>query len=180
MRRISVVKSGQITVSPSGTNLTEAIKLAEQARLNRLQIIEGALSIEHQLNAIILHYFFGSSHERRAAFESLILDSDWCSFSAKRKLITHIINEQNLLEGRDKAEFDKLMRDVMSVRNAFTHGKLVSDEKRVWVSYFEGRPQRQELTDEYLANVETLLRTAFDKTFELVVKIGATKPAGSP
>ena len=142
MKRIPVVKSGQVTVTTSGTNVTEAFKLAEQARLNRLQVIEGALSIEHQLNAIILHYFFGSSHPRRATFESLILDSDWCSFAAKRKLITQIVNEQKLLEGQDKADFDKLMRDVMSARNAFTHGKLASDEKNVWLSYFEGRPQK--------------------------------------
>jgi hypothetical protein len=175
MKRISVVKSGQVTVATSGTNVTQAIKLAEQARLIRLQVIEGALSIEHQLNAIILHYFFGSSHPRRATFESLILESDWCSFAAKRKLITHIVNEQNLLEGQDKGDFDKLMRDVMSVRNAFTHGKLVSDEKTVWLSYFEGRPQKKELTDVYLTEIETLLRVGFDKTFELVAKIEATK-----
>ena len=108
----------------------------------------------------------------------MVLGSDWCSFAAKRKLITHIINEQNLLEGGDKNEFDKLMRDVMSVRNAFAHGKLSSDdERRVWLSFFSGTPQKQELTDEYLTEIETLLRVAFDKTFGLAVKIGATKPA---
>ena len=63
----------------------------------------------------------------------------------------------------------------MSVRNAFTHGKLVSDEKTVWLSHFEGRPQKKELTDDYLTEIETLLRLGFDKTFELVAKIGATK-----
>ena len=68
MKRISALKSGQVTVTTSGTNLTEAVKLAEEARLNRLQVIEGALSIEHQVNAIILHYFFGSSHPRLAYF----------------------------------------------------------------------------------------------------------------
>ena len=139
-------------------------------------MIEGALSVENQLDAVILHYFFGPSHERRAVFESLVLGSDWCSFAAKRKLITHIINEQNLLEGGDKNEFDKLMRDVMSVRNAFAHGKLSSDdERRVWLSFFEGTPRKVELTDEYLTKVETLLLLAFDKTSKLEVKIGATK-----
>ena len=67
------------------------------------------------------------------------------------------------------------MRDVMSVRNAFTHGKFVSDEKAVWLSYFEGRPQKKELTDNYLTEIETLLRVGFDKAFELVAKIEATK-----
>ena len=76
MKRISVVKTGQIPVKTSDTNLTEAIRLAEQAQTNRLQVMEGALTVENQLNAVILHYFFGSSHERRAVFESLILNSD--------------------------------------------------------------------------------------------------------
>jgi hypothetical protein len=106
--------------------MTKAISLTRrEAEMNRLKVIQGALSVEHQLDAVITHYFFGSSHERRAAFESLVLKSDWCSFAAKRKLVTHIINEQNLLQGREKAEFDKLMRDVMSVRNATTFELLL-------------------------------------------------------
>ena len=127
-----------------------------------------------------MHYFFGRSHERRAAFESLVLNSDWCSFAAKRKLITHIINEQNLLQGPDKTDFDKLMRDVMSVRNAFTHGTFRSDENRVWLSFFEGRPREEELTDDYLTKVEDLLRTGFEKTFDVLAKIGGASPAEPP
>jgi len=177
VKQIRVVVTGTAHISTSGINLTEAMNLAREARRNRLKVIEGALSVENQLGAVIEHYFFGSSHERRAVFESLILNSDWCSFAEKRKLITHIINEQKLLEGREKEEFDKLMRKVMSARNAFAHGKISSDDKRVWLSFFSGTPQRQELTDEYLTEIETLLRVAFDKTFGLAVKIGATKPA---
>src|SRR5438477_6259868 len=170
MKQIQVIVTGTAHVSTTGINLTEAMKLSREARRNRLKIIEGALSVENQLEAVILHYFFGSSGERRDIFESLILKSDWCSFAAKRKLILHIISEQSLLQGRDKNDFDKLMRDVMSVRNAFAHGKASSDDKRVWLSFFEGAPRKEELTDDYLAKVETLLRTGFDKAFELAVK----------
>jgi hypothetical protein len=76
VKRISVVITGQIPVRTSDTNVTEAINLAQQARVNRLQVIEGALTVENQFNAVILQYFFGSSHERRAVFESLVLNSD--------------------------------------------------------------------------------------------------------
>jgi hypothetical protein len=107
----------------------------------------------------------------------LILNSDRRSFAAKRKLIGHIISEQNLLEEREKSEFDNLLRDVVSVRNAFAHGKFSSDEKRVWLSFFERTPREKELTDEYLAEIEKLLRVAFEKTFTLTQKIEATKPA---
>jgi len=177
VKQIKVIVMGTAHVSTTGINLTEAINLSREARRNRLKIIEGALSVENQLQAVILHYFFGSSDDRRAVFESLILNSDWCSFAAKRKLISHIVSEQNLLERRDKSDFEKLMRDVMSVRNAFAHGRFSSDDKRVWLSFFEGLPRKEELTDDYLTKIETLLRTGFDKAFELAVKIGATKPA---
>jgi hypothetical protein len=180
VKQIQALVTGTAHVSTSGINLTEAMNLAREARRNRLKVIEGALSVENQLDAVILHYFFGASHERRDAFESLILNSDWCSFAAKRKFITQIIHNQNLLEGRDKAEFDKLMRKVMSVRNAFAHGKISSDDKQAWLSFFEGTPRKVELTDEYLTEVETLLRAAFDKTFALAVAIGATKLGQTP
>jgi hypothetical protein len=180
MKQIQVLVTGTAQVSTSGINLTEAMNLAREARRNRLKVIEGALSVENQLDIVIAQYFFGSSHERRPIFESLILGSDWCSFAAKRKLITHIINEQKLLEGREKQEFDNLIRKVMSIRNAFAHGKISADDKRVWLSFFEGTPRNVELTDEYLTDIEGLLRAAFDKTFALAVAIGATKLAQNP
>jgi hypothetical protein len=68
----------------------------------------------------------------------------------------------------------------MSVRNAFAHGKVSSDDKRAWLSFFEGTPRKVELTDEYLTEIEGLLRTAFDRTFALAVAIGATKLAQTP
>jgi len=45
----------------------------------------------------------------------------------------------------------------MSYRNAFTHGEISTDGTRVWLSYFEGKPQKAELTDAYLEGVESAL-----------------------
>ena len=52
--------------------------------------------------------------------------------------------------------------------------RFSSDDKRVWLSFFERTPRNVELTDEYLTEIEGLLRVAFDKTFALAVVIGAT------
>ena len=180
MKQIQVLVSGVVHVSTTGTNLTEAMSLIGEARRNRLKVIEGALSVENQLESVVFHYFFGVSHQKRDVFKSLILDSDWCSFAAKRKLIIHIINELNLLEGRDKNDFNEIMKDTMSFRNAFTHGKLSSDATRVWLSFFEGAPRKEELTDDYLTKVETSLRTAYEKAFALAIKIGATQLSENP
>src|SRR5438874_2427860 len=112
MKRIKAAKMGTICVPTEETDLTLDMKAIEEARGNKLHVIEGALSIERQLAHIIAHYFFGSSHERKPAFQSLVLESDWCSFAAKRKLVNYIINEQALLKGNDKSNFDKLLRKV--------------------------------------------------------------------
>ena len=71
VKRISVVKTNQIPVKTSDTNLTEAIRLAEQAPTNRLQVMEGALTVENQLNAVILHYFL-AHHTKDKPFSSLL------------------------------------------------------------------------------------------------------------
>jgi len=92
VKQIQVVVTGIAHVSTTGINLTEANTLPQQARRNRLNVIEGGLSVENQLEAVILHYFFGSSHERRATFESLVLKSDWCSFAVKTQ--THSAHHQ--------------------------------------------------------------------------------------
>jgi hypothetical protein len=174
MKQIKTLTTQIVLVSTTGINLSDATELTKQARRNRAKVIEGALSVENELETVILHLFFGTSGAKREIFKSLILDSDWCSFAAKRKLITHIINEEKLLEGPEKSEFEQLMRDVMSSRNAFTHGEFSSDGKRVWLSFFEGVPRKEELTDDYLTRVETRLLTGFDRASQLAVKIGAT------
>ena len=63
----------------------------------------------------------------------------------------------------------------MSFRNAFTHGTFSIDAKSVWLSYFEGKPVRKELTDEYLAGVESKLLRAYEIASTLADKIGAMK-----
>ncbi|MDQ2867751.1 MAG: hypothetical protein M3R59_04965 [Verrucomicrobiota bacterium] len=93
--------------------------------------------------------------------------------------MNHIINELHLLEGHEKAAFDKLLGEVMSLRNAFTHGGLSSDGARVWISFFQGTPRKHELTDEFLTHVETTLREAYEQSFAVSQKIGAVKHPGS-
>lgn len=178
MKQITVVVSNQVHVSVTGTNITVAMELSAQARRNKAKVIEGALSVEHELVHMISFYFFGRSHERKPPFDSLILNSDSCSFAAKRRLMAHIIGEQKLLEGAAKNDFEQLLQRVMSYRNAFTHGTLSSDDTTVWLSYFEGSPRKQELTDEFLTKVEETLRAAYDGCFGLAMKMGATKQNG--
>ncbi|MDQ2867752.1 MAG: hypothetical protein M3R59_04970 [Verrucomicrobiota bacterium] len=74
MKQIKVLASGQVHVSTTGTNLTAAMDLSREARRNKAKVIEGALTVENELVRIINHYFFGTSHDRKATFQALVLE----------------------------------------------------------------------------------------------------------
>ncbi len=145
-------------------------------RENKLQIITIANEIERNLDDIVSFYFYGrkkESKENKNKFLSLILNSDWCTFSSKRKLITHIINEKSLLKGKEKNDYDTYLRKTMSYRNAFTHGQLSTDGRDVKLSYFEGVPKEQILTDDYLFKIEEIVNMCHKITIDISYSIGA-------
>ncbi|HEY5753706.1 MAG TPA: hypothetical protein VIT21_11200 [Chthoniobacterales bacterium] len=152
--------------------------ILEPVYQNKLRIFDTTFSIEDTLERIISHYFFGddaSNKERAQKFSALVLGSDWCSFSSKRRLVMHIINETGALKGEAKNEYDKLLRDVMSARNAFAHGTVSTDGRQVKLAYFEGAPRTKFLDDEYLTQVETALNRCFQVTHDVAFLTGALK-----
>lgn len=160
--------------------VSQALALTQEARENKGRIIEGALAVEHHLNDLIGHYFFGGGKEnaeKKAIFRAVVLDSDWCPFSAKRRLVGHIIEAERLLTGKAKNDFDNLIRKVMALRNAAAHGSLTTDAHTVWLSYFEGTPRTKELSDDYLTEIEGLLNAAVREIVSLLGKAGAPPPA---
>src|SRR5438132_1415428 len=100
----SIGDGSKLYVQSMGDVYSASLVLRE-ARQNRLVVIESALAIEDAVDTVIERYFFPESPQKRQLFKSLVVDSDWCSFSAKRKLINHIIDEQKLLQGKRKSEF---------------------------------------------------------------------------
>ncbi len=87
-----------------------------------------------------------------------------------------IVEKRKILIGEEKNAYEKLLADAMRFRNAFAHGTLSSDGTRVWLSYFEGGPKKQELTDEYLRKVEVVLSNAFHETRKLFGDPDEQKP----
>lgn len=150
--------------------------LLETARENKLEINDAVLTIEDNLSAIIGHYFFPTPTEKKLEFLSLVVGSDWCSFSAKRKLVNHIITETKILEnfiGIKQGELDNLLAKAMDHRNAFTHGKFSTDGKTVWLDYYKAKPIKKELTDKYLADAKHAIATAQFQTHVLAARLGA-------
>lgn len=164
---LSNLFSGSSTIEDFGS----VHPLIASARNNRVRVLEASLVVESCLRDVIAIHFFGLKHDRKSEFQSWILDSDWCSFAAKRKLINFIINERELLEGSEKNKFDGLLSRVMKTRNAFAHGKFIKEEERVYLKYFDQKEVSQELSDEYLRDIQNLLEGTVFESRNLVHSI---------
>lgn len=181
MRVVQVIRADRIEAFDGPTESMTPALMAEimaPVRENLLRIVEAAGIIEHTLETIISHYFFGGtdgSSEGKTRFQSLILSSDWCTFSVKRRLVMHIVNDTNALQGSAKNEFDTSLRKVISHRNAFVHGTFSSDGRRVKLAYFEGAPRSKYLDDEYLAAVEEDFVSCFHAAHRLAYATGAQR-----
>jgi hypothetical protein len=173
MRLIHAPVSPGLQFDPTGGAHGEATEIIHQAQDNRARIIESSLALEKRLNTLLAHYFFPGTVDRREIFTSLVLNSDWCSFASKRKLLKQLLNQHDWLPGQEKNDFDRLLRDVMSYRNAFTHGTLSTSGGTVLLSFFEGGPQEKELSDAFLGEIERKLRMAHDGIAALSLKVSA-------
>lgn len=147
------------------------------ARRNKALVLDGAADIERMLEVIIGYHFLGHSSERATQFRSWILTSDWCSFSSKRRLVVQILKATKAVEPTVADHYDGLLGGVMQYRNAFTHGTLSTDGRRVKLAYFEGEPRSVFLDDEYLMKVEAVLGEAWRLTLDVAIATGASRLA---
>lgn len=146
------------------------------AKENMQKVIQSASMIEHILEDIIRFYFFGNdsgTKEAREKFVSLILTTDWFSFGIKRKLMEQIINDKELITGNEKNKYFKLLHQTIATRNAFVHGTFSTDGRVVKLSYYQGAPKEQMLSEIYLSSTEAILNECFQISQQLAFAIGA-------
>jgi hypothetical protein len=172
MHKIQAVHTIQITVSQEPTDLEQVKVLLREAEENATKIIAGACSVEKGLAEIITHYFHPADFEKRKELKEMVIDSEWCSFGNKRKLIEKIILNKNLLQGEDSSRYQKLLADTMKFRNAFAHGQFHVNQQTVSLSFYQDKPQTQELSDNFLKLVEKTLRDANNQTENLAIRMG--------
>ena len=127
--------SGKIDRIPLGTiDLGSSGKDLKHARANGGMVIWSATCLEEKLDSLITRFIFSfdDSHSQkgRQFFSSRIIRSDYLSYAAKKSLVVDIVNRESLLEGRDKASFEKALKDVMDFRNAFAHGDVTFEEDK--------------------------------------------------
>jgi hypothetical protein len=77
------------------------------------------------------------------------------------------------LKGEDKRRYFESLAKVMQFRNAFAHGELQTDLQKVWLTFFQGSPKKEELSDVYLTQIESTMRFVEEKTFTIGAETGA-------
>ncbi|MBL4663453.1 MAG: hypothetical protein JKY22_07855 [Flavobacteriaceae bacterium] len=125
-------------------------------------IVQSGLDIEHYVKEIIGRILF-HENDNKEFLAGVLLDTSDCTFSAKRKILQSTLKHFNLLEPKEINELEECLSKVMKYRNAFAHGQI-STIKPFTITYFEGREQIKELTEEYWEKLINYL----DKAFELL------------
>lgn len=134
----------------------------DTAKKNGGKILYATQSIEQQLESILLIYFMGpfiSYSQNREMFENEILQSSALTFSKKKELVSKIINEKQLLDGKRKSKVQSLLKKIMEWRNAFAHGQVKHNNiKGCFVRHYSGEQKKLYLTEEYWLEVENCFK----------------------
>lgn len=149
---------GRLLVPLGALSNEEFGKAVTVARQNGGKILYATTSIEQKLEGLLLEYFMGpfTGHDdRRVVFEREILQSSALGYRSKKDLVAKLVNDLDLLSGKEKSALQSLLKKVMDWRNAFAHGKIQHDSRAgCLVRYYSGEPRTLALTDEYWDEVE--------------------------
>ncbi len=157
---------------------SEISAITEKARLNGGKVLYATTSIEQQMESILLRYFMGpfeAGSEKREIFEKEILQSSALSYSAKKHLVSKVVNTHSLLNGKSKNKLQSYLKKIMEWRNAFAHGKVQHDNMcGCFIKHYSGGPKTLNLTDEFWEELEKtfkecseLLKQSLQKTEEI-------------
>lgn len=160
--------SGKITKIPLGTiDFGVSGKVLDQARANGGMVIWSAICLEEKLDTVITRFIFSSedtqNNKGREFFANRIIQDDHFSYSVKKGLVVDIVNSESLLEGREKDELSKVLKDVMDFRNAFAHGDMIfQEDKGCVLSYWRAGAKRDVLSEEYWQKLEVSFKRAHE------------------
>ncbi|MDP9203856.1 MAG: hypothetical protein M3P12_00150 [Gemmatimonadota bacterium] len=132
-------------------DFSSAVAHAKDARRNANKVLSAALYIEREVEALIGFYLYPGPGvtEQQQFVAAHILGSDALTFAAKRRLIVSLVNDKKWLQGQAKESFERQLKNVMSFRNAFTHGNVIERGDKTVLKYFEGQPRERELNDAF-------------------------------
>lgn len=147
------------------------------ARDNGTKILWSAICLEKKLEKILVDYFMGPFSgpcSRRQLFESEVVQSSSFPFSFKKTLIDKLSGEIPSFKGKERTKLQKMLKSIMSWRNAFAHGTLCADSKKgILLRYYSGVSKEDELNDQFWNTVEATFQKCDELIDELAGKIGS-------
>lgn len=170
MRNISLPVLYKAALPPAESDFEEAADLRKLGG----RVTAAALAIEELIVGILSSTLLQEVREHKELVLGSILKSDWCTFSAKRKLLELAASHFQLLSGSAKSELEGNLAKVMRYRNAFAHGSLVNNFEGHELHYFEGRPMQARLDDAYFGELERVFQAAWNQLLEIQSKLGGS------
>ena len=150
------------------TEVLEDVKLVAMPQLeiiskNISEVMIVAGEIEKRFGFFVLGYFMPKINRKQKIFQEQILNSSSFNFNLKRNVVISMIRENNLLEGSDLSDFEKISSKVIKYRNALAHGSIIYRDREMNLEYYEGQKRIKILNDNYWDLVEDTYKNMQDK-----------------
>lgn len=161
-------------------DIPSAAAQTNEAHENRKRVILCGLFVEREIEAIIGYYLYPDPvvSEQQAFVAGEILGSDAVSFNQKKRLMMSLVNKKKWLEGDAKADFERDLKRVISLRNAFAHGNIIVRDSTPVLEYFEGGQKKSDLTDDYWTRVEDQFNGVVKHIEAIKLAAGIPRPKG--
>lgn len=158
IRKIKRLTGGVVEVPTHKIDLGEAIKLQKIHRENGNAVVETARSYESTIAGELTTYFtFGGESGLNEMLRSLIIDTSHFGFMGKIKAYAGITRAVPEIDKTLRKEVVKGLHEIMNLRNAHTHGTLITRGTEVYLRYFEGEIKEKLLDQEYWDRAESLI-----------------------
>jgi hypothetical protein len=145
----------------------KGMELTNIVRQNTSEVLSSALTIEDLVKELLLKTLLSEVIEKKDLVVGLLLDSDWCGFNAKIRMLLHVLEKEGQTKGKEKDYLSKLLRKVVKYRNALAHGVTMWDGTTLTLRYFEAGPRADTLDDSFWQAVEAVYLEAFEKLIQL-------------
>ena len=139
----------------------------DEVRRRSMHVVASGFAVEDVLTSILENLLFGRIRSEIKYLRGILLESDSCSFAAKRKILRILQEDKNLVSGPEWNQLDKELAAIMRYRNAHAHGSIWKKKDGFFLGYFEGRPKKDFLDDEYWSKLEITFQNSFSKLLEL-------------
>lgn len=125
----------------------------------RGRVINISLFVEERLDKIINKVFVRREQDLNSLFQSVVLGREFFGFMAKWKILKDLSHSLPMLKNKDYSNLITEIKDVISIRDMFAHGKATHiDDGSIVIDYFREKPQRDKIDSNFLDSFDKKVR----------------------